>query len=133
MPNTSPSTLKFKFRATYRRIGERASEASKPVERVLDIGTATGHPLKSIIEKFKSAQVLGIDYDQHYIPACKKLFEENKNVTIEQMNFYDLEKNHPNTKFDVIIFGSSFMIMPDQVKAIEIAKSISSHIFRMPG
>jgi hypothetical protein len=42
------------------------------------------------------------------------------------MNFYELEKNHPNEKFDVIIFGSSFMLMPDQVKAIEIAKSNSS-------
>jgi hypothetical protein len=40
------------------------------------------------------------------------------------MNFYDLEKNHPNEKFDVIIFGSSFMLMPDQVKALDIAKSI---------
>jgi hypothetical protein len=39
------------------------------------------------------------------------------------MNFYDLEKNHPNEKFDVIIFGSSFMLMPDQVKALDIAKS----------
>ena len=39
------------------------------------------------------------------------------------MNFYDLEKNHPNEKFDIIIFGSSFMLMPDQIKAIEIAKS----------
>lgn len=38
------------------------------------------------------------------------------------MNFYELEKNHPNEKFDTIIFGSSFMLMPDQVKAIEIAK-----------
>ena len=38
------------------------------------------------------------------------------------MNFYDLEKNHANEKFDIIIFGSSFMLMPDQVKAIEIAK-----------
>jgi hypothetical protein len=42
------------------------------------------------------------------------------------MNFYELEKNHPNEKFDVIIFGSSFMLMPDQVKAIEIAKSNTS-------
>ena len=34
------------------------------------------------------------------------------------MNFYDLEKYHANEKFDVIIFGSSFMLMPDQVKAM---------------
>jgi hypothetical protein len=41
----------------------------------LDIGTATGHPLKSIIHQFKDAEVLGVDIDQHYVPACQKLFE----------------------------------------------------------
>ena len=40
------------------------------------------------------------------------------------MDYYELETNYPETLFDVIIFGSSFMIMPDQTKAIEIAKSI---------
>lgn len=40
------------------------------------------------------------------------------------MDYYNLETNYPETLFDVIIFGSSFMIMPDQTKAIEIAKSI---------
>jgi hypothetical protein len=39
------------------------------------------------------------------------------------MNFYELEKEEPETAFDVIIFGSSFMILPDQTKALEIAKS----------
>lgn len=34
------------------------------------------------------------------------------------MNFYDLEKEEPETLFDVIIFGSSFMILPDQAKAL---------------
>jgi hypothetical protein len=38
------------------------------------------------------------------------------------MNFYDLAKEVPH-KFDVIIFGSSFMLMPNQEKALEIAKS----------
>jgi ubiquinone/menaquinone biosynthesis C-methylase UbiE len=67
---------------------------------------------------FKNAQVLGVDIDNNYIPACQKLFKENENVTIEHMNFYDLEKNHKDEKFDIIIFGSSFMLMPDQVKAM---------------
>ena len=75
---------------------------------------------------------MGVDIDSNYIPACQKLFEENKNVKIEHMNFYDLEKNHPNEKFDIIIFGSSFMLMPDQVKAIEIAKSTFFNQFRIP-
>ena len=38
------------------------------------------------------------------------------------MNYYDLEKEEPETLFDVIIFGSSFMILPDQAKALEIAQ-----------
>lgn len=46
------------------------------------------------------------------------------------MNFYDLEKNHANEKFDFIIFGSSFMLMPDQVKAIDIAKRTKFNLFR---
>ena len=74
--------------------------------------------MKSIIHCFENAQVLGVDINSSYVPACQKLFAENKNVKIEHMNFYDLEKNHPNEKFDIIIFGSSFMLMPDQIKAI---------------
>ena len=39
------------------------------------------------------------------------------------MNFYDMDSVFEGKKFDTMIFGSSFMIMPDQVKAIELAKS----------
>jgi len=90
---------------------------------VLDIGTATGHALHSIIDNFSNAQVLGIDYNNLYVPKCKKLFERYDNVEIKQMDYYTLETQEPETQFDVIIFGSSFMIMPDQTKALEIAKS----------
>lgn len=48
------------------------------------------------------------------------------------MNFYDLDTEMPNTLFDTIIFGSSFMLMPDQSKAMEIAKSINLFYFRAP-
>ena len=95
---------------------------------MLDIGTATGGPLSTIISYFKQARILGIDYNQHYVPACKKLFREHKNVEIKHMNFYDLEKEEAETMFDIIIFGSSFMILPDQAKALEIARSTSSFI-----
>jgi methylase of polypeptide subunit release factors len=54
-------------------IGER-NNRRKEVKNVLDIGTATGHTLYSIIDNFKDAHVLGIDYNPHYVPACKKLF-----------------------------------------------------------
>lgn len=89
----------------------------------MDIGTATGHPLHSIISSFKNAEVIGIDIDKNYIPACKNLFKKHENVTIELMNFYEMDTAFPGKSFDIIIFGSSFMLMPDQVKAIEIAKS----------
>ena len=51
------------------------------------------------------------------------MFKDHENVEIRFMNFYDLEKEEPETMFDIIIFGSSFMILPDQTKAIEIAQS----------
>ena len=97
---------------------------------MLDIGTATGHPLYSIIDTFKNAEVVGIDIDKNYVPACQKLFKNHENVTIKLLNFYDLSIEYPNTQFDTIIFGSSFMLMPDQSKAIEIAKSINIFYFR---
>ena len=92
--NFLPSNIPSIFRATYRYIGERAEASTKPIKKVLDIGTATGHPLKSIVHCFKNAQVLGVDIDNNYVPSCQKLFSENKNVTIEHMDFYNLEKNH---------------------------------------
>lgn len=106
-------------RTTYQQIGHRNKDSQ--VKNVLDIGTATGGPLLTIVDCFKQARVLGIDYNSHYIPACKKLFRDHTNVDIKQMNFYDLELEEPETLFDVIIFGSSFMILPDQTKALEIA------------
>lgn len=115
------------FRATYKRIAERNDP---PAKKVLDIGTATGHPLFSIINGFKDAEVVGIDIDKNYVPACQKLFKNHPNVTIKLLNFYDLSLEFPETRFDTIIFGSSFMLMPDQSKAIELAKSTKFFYFR---
>lgn len=72
--NSSPSNHIFYARATYKTIGERALTSKKTIKKVLDIGTATGHPLKSIVHCFKDAQVLGVDIDNNYVPACQKLF-----------------------------------------------------------
>lgn len=74
--------------------------------------------------------MIGIDIDKNYVPACQKLFKNHSNVTIKLMNFFDLDSELPNVHFDTIIFGSSFMLMPDQSKAIEIAKSINSFYIR---
>jgi trans-aconitate methyltransferase len=119
--------LPLRSRTTYRQIGVR-NRGNPQVKQVLDIGTATGGPLSTIVDCFQQARVLGIDYNQHYVPACRKLFQDKPNVEIRHMNFYDLEKEEPETLFDVIIFGSSFMILPDQAKALEIARSTSNSI-----
>lgn len=63
------------------------------MKNVLDIGTATGGPLSTIVGYFsEETRVLGIDYNKHYVPACQKLFQDHKNVEIKHMNYYDLEK-----------------------------------------
>ena len=95
------------------------------MKQVLDVGSATGQPLHSIIDSFSNAQVLAIDYNQHYVPTCQKLFRSHENVAVRQMDYYQLEKECTETQFDIIIFGSSFMILPDQTKALEIAKRIT--------
>lgn len=122
--NSSPSNSNFLCRSTYKQIGER-NAADKSIKNVLDIGTATGGPLSTIVHYFEQARILGIDYNEHYVPHCEKLFEDHSHVEIKHMNFYDLEREEPDTMFDIIIFGSSFMILPDQVKALEIARSTS--------
>lgn len=93
------------------------------IKNILDIGTATGGPLKTIVHLFDHARILGIDYNPLYIPACQKLFKQHENVEIRFMNYYDIEREEPETMYDIIIFGSSFMILPDQTKALEIAQS----------
>ena len=68
------------------------------------------------------AEVLAIDYNPYYLPTCRKLFKNHDNVEVKQLDYYNLEEACPETQFDIIIFGSSFMILPDQTKALEIAK-----------
>ncbi len=63
------------------------------LQKILDVGVGTGHPLYSIIDRIpQNCQVKGIDIDRNYILAAKKIFAKNKNVTIEEMNFYNLQK-----------------------------------------
>jgi ubiquinone/menaquinone biosynthesis C-methylase UbiE len=88
--NFSPSTFFIYVRATYKLIGERTVSSKKDIKNVLDIGTATGHPLNSIIDSFKTSSVVGIDINQSYIAKCKQLFQSKPNVEIRHMNYYDL-------------------------------------------
>lgn len=80
-----------KLRNTYRLIGER-NKNKRNIQQILDIGTATGGALKTIVPLFPETRILGIDYNPLYVPACQKLFKQHDNVEIRQMNYYDIEK-----------------------------------------
>lgn len=92
------------------------------VKSILDIGVGTGFALKSIIEELGDAKVVGIDINESYLKKAAELFKNQRNVEIRYQNVYELE-NSPE-RFDLILFSSSLMIMPDRVKALEIAKKL---------
>jgi ubiquinone/menaquinone biosynthesis C-methylase UbiE len=93
----------------------------KQISSILDVGTATGEPLRSIIDRVdRNTRVLGIDIVSTYLKSCQALFADYPNVEIRELNFYAL--GTLKRKFSAIIFGSSFMLMPDNLKALEIAK-----------
>lgn len=89
----------------------------------LDVGSGTGAPLQAIISSLKETytRIVGVDMNHAYTLEAQKRFENDKSVNIYEMNFYDII-NNLKTKFNFILFSFSFMLMPDQVKAINIAK-----------
>lgn len=90
---------------------------------ILDVGVGTGYALESIIDRIpESTKVFGIDIDPFYVQSAQKRFKNRKNVNIQLQNFYEMKAT--NQKFDIIIFSMSIMLMPDQAKAIELAKTL---------
>lgn len=57
-----------------------------------------------------------------YSLQAQKRFQDDTHVNIYEMNFYDITK-YIKTKFNFILFSFSFMLMPDQIDAINVAKS----------
>ena len=92
----------------------------------LDVGCGTGAPLQKIISTLKShyEKIVGIDLHPLYTKEAQKLFEREDKVSIYEMNFYDIRSL--KEKFNFIFFSFSFMLMPDQVQAIQVAKSVLS-------
>lgn len=91
---------------------------------ILDVGIGTGTALNYVISEIpKDVKIMGVDIDEHYVTTCQKLFEKRPNVTIELKDFYDLESSN-EAKFDAILFTSSFMLLPDRNKALQVAKKL---------
>jgi len=85
----------------------------------LDVGCGTGSPLKRIIGSIKKAhsKVVGVDLHPEYTQQAIKLFENDKDVQIYNLDFYKIEQLL-KLKFKFIFFSFSFMLMPDPRKAL---------------
>jgi SAM-dependent methyltransferase len=112
-------------------VADRLESRKNRIGKILDVGIGTGHPMKQIIDRIpKETRVVGIDIDRNYLKYqssnhlfryATKTFAKHSNVEIRYQNFYELEQL--NETYDIIIFSSSFMIMPDRIRALEIAKA----------
>ena len=92
------------------------------IKTLLDVGVGTGVPLKSIHKKLTGVQILGIDIDKNYIEKAQEIFQKEQNVEILEFDFYKMADS--TKRFDLILFGGSFMLMPDREEALRIAKSL---------
>lgn len=91
---------------------------------MIDIGTASGTCLKSIIDKAKFERVLAVDIDHFYVESAKKLLSNKKNVEVKFQDFLKYIEDGHTERFDIVFFGFSFMLMPDRAKALEVARRI---------
>jgi ubiquinone/menaquinone biosynthesis C-methylase UbiE len=91
----------------------------------LDVGSGTGTPLHAIAERLKRVhkKIIGVDLHEAYTEKAIKLFSGDRQVEIYNMDFYKISE-YLDVKFRTIFFSFSFMLMPDQLKALEVAKFI---------
>ena len=107
-------------RRWYRSILSSLPEGS----RILDVGIGTGSSLISnadlIIER--NMNVTGIDIDPQYLEACRKKIENDnlsRYIHVREQSVYNLDRSE---EFDAVYFSASFMLLPDQKKALEVIK-----------
>jgi ubiquinone/menaquinone biosynthesis C-methylase UbiE len=98
--------------------------------RILDIGVGTAVPLHFIWNSLPlEVEVLGVDYDKSYIQKAQRLFKNiqasggSRKIELKEMNFYEMDPQQYGT-FDIIVFSSSFMLMPQRERALEISKKL---------
>jgi len=110
-------------RYTYMHLFDNISPNLGNIKTILDVGTGTGHALSSILDKLpQDTKVFGVDIDKHYVQAAQKRFKNKTNVEVKEKNFYEFENS--KERFDLIIFSSSFMLMPFRERALDIAKRL---------
>lgn len=86
---------------------------------VLDVGIGTGSAIAANAElvKKKGIRILGVDIDPDYIARCRKNLQRaglEKQVVARLESVYD----HRGGPYDAVYFSSSFMLLPDPVRAL---------------
>ncbi|MEK7485509.1 MAG: methyltransferase domain-containing protein [Planctomycetota bacterium] len=97
-----------------------------PQSKILDIGIGNGvmlHQYHSNIRDLRLS-IEGIDLNKHYLKQCQKLIEHynlESQIKLERLDF--LATPIPSC-FDYVFFSMSFMLFPDQRKALDIATAM---------
>jgi len=99
----------------YRAVFERLP----PGAFVLDVGIGTGSAIAANADlvKKKAITILGVDIDSDYIARCRQNLSKaglERQVTARLESVYD----HRGGPYDAIYFSSSFMLLPDPVRAL---------------
>ncbi len=91
----------------------------------LDVGCGTGKPLASIIPTLKRVhkKIIGVDLHPAYTEKAIRLFSGDSQVEIYNLDFYKISE-YLQLKFRTVFFSFSFMLMPDQLQALQVAKNL---------
>jgi SAM-dependent methyltransferase len=91
----------------------------------LDVGCGTGKPLAAIIHTLKRVhkKIIGVDLHPAYTEKAIGLFEGDSQVEVYNLDFYKIG-DYLQLKFRTVFFSFSFMLMPDQQQALEVAKGL---------
>ena len=102
---------------------EFASKFAGKKITMIDVGTGTGTPLKSILKDVQFERVLAVDINRGYLQKARENFAQHPNVEVRYLDFMEAHKEIKE-KFDIVFFGFSFMLMPDREEALKIAKKL---------
>jgi alpha-N-acetylglucosaminidase len=98
-----------------------------PDSKILDVGIGNGVMLQNYhhLIKEKNLQLTGLDINLDYIKHCCKLIERyslQEQLQVLHKSVFNYEPMQDG-RFDYILFSMSFMLLPEQEKALDRARS----------
>ena len=111
----------------YKTVLEQLPEGS----RVCDVGIGTGSALfkNTALLKQKGIHVVGVDYDSAYIVKAGQQIVAHgaeENVSVQCMSVYDDKLLRDFGTFDTVYFSGSFTLLPDPLKALQVASALTT-------